>query len=452
MTDKLKIGLTSSGKPFELPVDYVVQTFAILAIRGAGKTTTATVIAEEMCKAGLPWICFDPVGVWWGLRATAEGLPGGYPVVVIGGDHSDVDLIRNNGKQLADALMSEPICAVIDLSRESKRFWHTFLTDFTRELMELNPDVPRHIFIEEAPEFVPQRTSQELTARCKEAVERLIRMGRNQGYGCTLISQRPARVDKDVLSQCENLFCLRTTGKHDRKALVEWIEAQASDAGLERFLKQIGGLDNGEAFFWSPHWIKRFEKVRIRQRETFHPGATREAGKGIKAAALCDVKDSVARLKDYLNKPEEPKAPKQVMDGLARAVPPVKTAPPTDAPDVSDRLRETEKRLRDAEGKLAAIRKLMKPQHDALQALFGELGTEGNGGADMSIWEPWLKKAGKTGAKRMLEVMIERSQVTRAQLSTLAAVTKSTFNRGISFLKRNGLVTIQGDAVKLNRP
>src|SRR5437762_4748977 len=184
----LNLGLTVSGKQFTLPLDASVQTFALLAIRGAGKTSTAAVIAEEMCKASLPWICFDPVGVWWGMRANSEGKPSGFPVVVIGGEHADIPLEKNAGAKIAEALASENVFAVIDVSMESKHTWRQFLTEFSLGLMQLNPESPRHLFIEEAPEFVPQRTKVALTAQCKEDVERLVRLGRNGGYGCTLIS------------------------------------------------------------------------------------------------------------------------------------------------------------------------------------------------------------------------------------------------------------------------
>jgi len=72
----LKLGLAQNGKPFGIPRDAVIETFAVMGVRGAGKTTAAAVLAEEMCKAGLPWICLDPVGVWWGMRANAAGKPG----------------------------------------------------------------------------------------------------------------------------------------------------------------------------------------------------------------------------------------------------------------------------------------------------------------------------------------------------------------------------------------
>lgn len=55
MKRALTIG-TAGGKPFTLPLDVVARTQAIVAIRGAGKTVAATVMAEEMCEAGLPWV------------------------------------------------------------------------------------------------------------------------------------------------------------------------------------------------------------------------------------------------------------------------------------------------------------------------------------------------------------------------------------------------------------
>lgn len=452
MSHCLQLGQTASGKPFTLPLDAVAQTFGILAIRGAGKTSTAVVMAEEMCKHNLPWICFDPVGVWWGIRASREGKPGGYPVVVIGGQHADVPLDRLQGKQLADALMAEPICAVIDLSQESKRFWHTYLTDFCLELMMLNPDTPRHLFIEEAPEFVPQRTRQDLTARCKEAIERLIRLGRNRGYGCTLISQRPATVDKDVLSQVENLLVMRTSGPHDRKALGEWIEAKASDAGLERFLKQLAGLETGSGWFWSPHWLKQFEKVSIRKRETFHPGETRQVGVTRALAELSEVKDFVNGLTRRLSV-----QPATVKPSLKTHVEPgVMPKPSMDerVSQLEQRLREAEGRARDAEHRVDAVRKMLQPQWASLQTLFGELGNGNGHVADKSVFDPWLKKAGRAGAKRMLEILIERTELTKNQLATLAGVpaANSTFRAYMAWLKRNGLVNVEGDMVRLNQP
>ncbi len=68
------------------------ETFAILAKRGAGKTYTAAVLVEELLKAGLHAVVVDPVGVWRGLRASADGQGEGLPIVILGGDYGDVPL------------------------------------------------------------------------------------------------------------------------------------------------------------------------------------------------------------------------------------------------------------------------------------------------------------------------------------------------------------------------
>ena len=77
------------GPGLELPLEAVTETFAILAKRGSGKTYTAAVLVEELHAAGMPLVVADPVGVWWGLRSSADGAGPGLPFVVFGGDHAD---------------------------------------------------------------------------------------------------------------------------------------------------------------------------------------------------------------------------------------------------------------------------------------------------------------------------------------------------------------------------
>src|SRR5207247_10332 len=123
---------------------------------------------------------------------------------------------RAHAGKLAEAFSRENICVVVDVSQESKTTWRGFVADFCDRLMELEARSPRHVFIEEGPEFVPQRPVAE-QKRSKAAVDRVIRLGRNAGYGCTILTQRFATVDKDVLTQCENVLALRSVGKPDRK-------------------------------------------------------------------------------------------------------------------------------------------------------------------------------------------------------------------------------------------
>jgi hypothetical protein len=468
MKGMLNIGARPKGKPFSLELDAALQKFAILGISGSGKSCTASVMAEEMCKSGLPWIALDPVSVWWGLRATKDGTPSGYPVVVFGGDHADLPLEKGSGAKIAEALVSENVFAVIDLSLESKKFWHTWVTDFALTLMQLNPKVQRHIFVEEAPEFVPQRTKVDLTARCKEALERLIRLGRNRGYGYTLISQRPATIDKDALSQTENLFVLRTVGAHDRKALSEWLNIHnRADNG---FLDDIQGLENGEGYFWSPQWMKDFVKVKVRERETFHPGETRKVGKAQKAVDLCDVREFVEKIRPQLTKtvvavkangPEgmEDVAVEMMLDRkIEKAIPSVPMVEKSKLDEalqenskLGSRLMEASRKANDAARKIETVRKLLSPQYEALKALFGEIEASETVAENEEVYTPWLQKAGNGKRRKMLEVVIQRKEVTRAQLSTLSgtSINSSGFKNSLSWMKVNQLVDVEGDVVRL---
>ena len=78
------------SRELRLPTEAVTETFAILPKRGAGRTYTAAVMVEELLKAGLHVVAVDPVGVWWGLRAAANGTREGLPIVVLGGEHGNV--------------------------------------------------------------------------------------------------------------------------------------------------------------------------------------------------------------------------------------------------------------------------------------------------------------------------------------------------------------------------
>jgi len=456
-------------------------------------TTAVAVLAEEFSKAGLPWIMLDPVGVGWGLRAGKDGKSGGgFPVVVFGGSHGDLPLDKDGGRKVAEALIESNVCAVIDLSKESKKTWRRFLTDFCLALMDLNPQTPRHLFIEEAAEFIPQRTKVAVTAECKEAVERLVRLGRNQGYGCSIITQRPATVDKDVLSQCENLVVMRTVGKHDRRALMDWLEPKFSEQGLDekgvraegtKLVNTLAAFDSGVAYFWSPHWLKQFKKVRIRDRATFHPGQTRSVGKSIGPVALSDVTEFVERVRRQLSASKPASVPQSYtprkIESLKKEIKSIETSsgsaivldPVTsrqaaeairdvarEADELRQRVGELQKQIAeekarraDAENRLAAVRKFMEPQYETMKKLFEKLGTPGsNGAADSSVYAPWLEKAGKRGSKRLLEIMIARGEVTRTQLATLAGIAQSgTFRNYLSWLKSNGLVEVQGEQVRL---
>lgn len=279
-----------------LPLEAVTQTFAILAKRGAGKTNAGVVMAEEMVAAGIPWVAIDPVGSWFGIRADGDGGPG-LPVVVFGGEHGDLPLEPTAGAVLADMVIDQRDAmpwVVFDLSDMSDGDLRRFVTAFVRQLYRRNR-LPLHLFLEEAEVILPQQVRAN-DAPMVGAVQKLIKLGRGRGLGCTLITQRSASVNKDGLTQVETLIAMRTTSPQDRAAILAWVKDHETGAEAVAALPE---LDAGHAYVFSPAWLGTLALIRFRRRRTFDSGATPELGQPIAPINMADldlgaVKDAMA--------------------------------------------------------------------------------------------------------------------------------------------------------------
>jgi hypothetical protein len=276
---------------FSLPLKAVTQTFAILAMRGVGKTYTASVLAEEFSKASLPFAVLDPTGAWYGLRSSADGKSPGYPVTILGGDHGDVPLEESAGKVIAALLADEAPQLVIDLSLFSKSAMRRFVADFAEELYRKNRR-PLHLIMDEADAFCPQKPRPD-EMRMLGAIDEIVRRGRIRGLGCTLVTQRSAVLNKDVLTQMEVLVALRTAHPRDRAPILEWMKVHATEEQLEHVTETLATLPLGDAWVMSAGWLDLFKRIHVRQRETFNSSATPEPGQIIvqpKKLAEVDLK------------------------------------------------------------------------------------------------------------------------------------------------------------------
>ena len=261
---------------FGFPLEAVTETIAILAKRGSGKTYAAAVLVEEMVKAGLPVVVVDPIGVWWGLRSNAQGDGPGLPIVIFGGDRADLPLGESMGAAIADLIVEQRFPAVLDLSLLSKSASRRFMTAFAERLFQRNREA-LHLVLDEADAWAPQRAA-DGGQRLLGAIEDLVRRGRARGLGLTLITQRPAVLHKDVLTQCEVLIALRMTGPRDVAAIDEWVRLHADEEVARTLKASLPSLPIGTAWVWSPGWLGTLQQIKVRRRETFDSSATPKVG------------------------------------------------------------------------------------------------------------------------------------------------------------------------------
>ncbi|MBU0953197.1 MAG: ATP-binding protein [Nanoarchaeota archaeon] len=96
--------------------------------------------------------------------------------------------------------------------------------------------VPPFLFVvEEAHNFCPERGFGEVVS--SRILRTIASEGRKFGMGLAIVSQRPARVDKSVLSQCNTQIILKVTNPNDLKAIVESVEGVTP--GLKEEIKDL---------------------------------------------------------------------------------------------------------------------------------------------------------------------------------------------------------------------
>jgi len=278
--------------------DYAIQANAILGIRGTGKTTLAKGIAEQLLDARIPPVVFDPTGVWRHLRRSATKGGKGYPVVVAGGVEPDLELTPATAPLIMRSAITENIPIVFDLydKKLSKAAWRTIVRECFRVLHYENKGV-RHIFLEEAAEFVPQRI---LDGETYAEIEKIVRMGGNQSIGITLINQRSQEVNKAVLEMCENLVLMKQRGSHAIDALSKWID-RVTPAMSTEITNSMPNMDAGEAWVFrgDENDVKRVQAGKIK---TYHPDRRRpELAK--RAGKIANVGAFVERLQSQLKTP-----------------------------------------------------------------------------------------------------------------------------------------------------
>lgn len=300
MTTKRPIVLSPA---LHLPVDIVTEAVAVLAARRAGKSVLAKNLYEQLHHAGIQTGAVDPKGDWWGLRSSRDGKRPGLPVLIIGGEHGDVPLEPGSGELVAQLVVRERVSFVLDLSELSKSKTAVFMAAFLETLYRMKAKdqyrTPMHLVVDEADAIAPQRPN-DGEQRMLGAAEDIVRRGGQRGIGITLVSQRAAVLNKNVLTQCGVLFLLRTGGSQDIDAVDEWIKKHGQPEKRAMVLASIATLPRGTAWAWAPGWPDDdgiFKKVEINLNETFDSGRTPKPGETLaRPKTVADVDLDAFRL------------------------------------------------------------------------------------------------------------------------------------------------------------
>jgi uncharacterized protein len=252
-----------------LSVQTVTGVVGIVGRRNSGKTSTGIVFIEEMLRSKLQVVLLDAQGVGWGLRVGKNGLGKGLPITIFGGLHKDVPLDSGVGALIADLLVDERISAVLDVSGFGSNETQRFMTDFAERLFKRKGEKrdPLYLIIDEAQRFVPQRPLPG-QQRMLGAMEHLVLSGRNRGIGTMLITQRPATVNKNVLSQIDTLIAMRLMAPQDKDAVGSWLKDNLDEADRAALMRDIVSFKSGTGYVWAPA-LDLSEIVHFRKSDTF---------------------------------------------------------------------------------------------------------------------------------------------------------------------------------------
>lgn len=297
--------------PFgEIEIDPIAvgsQGNAILGIRDSGKTYTAMALAERLMDAGIPIFAFDPVGVWRFLRVPRADGGRGYPVVVVSNRDGDLPLRVDSVPAVIEAAMKSKVSVVFDLFdvHLSKADWRRVVMAALKTLLHENHQYGlRHVFIEEAAEFAPQKV---VDGHVYAEMEKLARMGGNARLGYTLINQRSEEVSKAVLELCDNLFLHRQKGRNSLTALQKWLDV-GNVADGRQIVSTLSTLPTGQCWAWM-QGSDTPTLVHVPEKNSMHPDRRVLAGDSstTKAKAV-DVGAFVKAMQKQLEKEAEPTA------------------------------------------------------------------------------------------------------------------------------------------------
>ena len=176
-----------------------------------------------------------------------------------------------------DELFQPGMCTLVQLNEVEPRQQQVIVAALLRRVYQARIDtergklqrgdrnhVPFPVFclLEEAHNFAPANAD----AVSSDQLKIILSEGRKFGVGAGLISQRPGRLDSDVLSQCMTQCIMRITNPIDQNRIAESVESVGRD-----MLKELPALSKGQVIV-SGASVNTPLMLRVRTRRTEHGG------------------------------------------------------------------------------------------------------------------------------------------------------------------------------------
>ena len=226
---------------------------------GSGKSNTASVVAEKLLDSGFGLLIVDVDGEYYGLKEEYEILHAGAD------EECDIQVVPEHAEKLASLALEQNVPIILDVSGYlDQSVAEELLLETTRQLFakEKKLKKPFLLLIEECHEYIPEGGG---LGEVGKMLIKVGKRGRKHGLGVVGISQRPADVKKDFITQCDWLCWHRLTWDNDTKVVGRILGSDYANA--------VEDLDDGEAFLMTD-WEEEIQRVQFHRKETFDAGAT----------------------------------------------------------------------------------------------------------------------------------------------------------------------------------